>query len=46
MLLRETGFETLEGLEAALVEVAARADEAIHAALGTAPEGTAPEGDA
>ena len=35
MLLRETGFETLEGLEAALVEVAAGADAAIHAALGT-----------
>jgi len=38
MLLRETGHETLEGLEAALVEVAARADAVISAALGQAPE--------
>jgi hypothetical protein len=38
MLLRETGYETLEGLEAALVEVAAEADAAIHAALGTGAE--------
>ncbi|MDX5413500.1 MAG: glutamine-synthetase adenylyltransferase, partial [Rhodobacterales bacterium] len=35
MLLRETGFETLDALEAALIEVAAAADAAIHAALGT-----------
>ena len=38
MLLRETGHETLEGLEAALIEVAARADAVISAALGQAPE--------
>jgi [glutamine synthetase] adenylyltransferase / [glutamine synthetase]-adenylyl-L-tyrosine phosphorylase len=35
MLLRETGFETLDALAAALVEVAGAADAAIHAALGT-----------
>ena len=35
MLMRETGFETLDALEAALIEVAAEADAAIHAALGT-----------
>jgi glutamate-ammonia-ligase adenylyltransferase len=34
MLLRETGFETLDALEAALIEVAADADAAITAALG------------
>jgi hypothetical protein len=39
MLLRETGYETLEGLEAALIEVAAEADAAIHAALGTGATG-------
>jgi glutamate-ammonia-ligase adenylyltransferase len=41
MLLRETGHETLEGLEAALIEVAARADAVISAALGQAPEDAA-----
>jgi glutamate-ammonia-ligase adenylyltransferase len=35
MLLRETGQETLDELEAALVEVAANADAAITALLGT-----------
>ncbi len=41
MLLHETGHETLEGLEAALVEVAQAADAAISAVLGQAPEDAA-----
>ncbi len=38
MLLRETGQDTIEALEAALVEVAARADAAITAVLRSAEE--------
>lgn len=40
MLLRETGQETIEALEAALVEIAALADEAITALLQSADKGS------